>query len=494
VTDAKAYDVIVVGGGAAGCVAAARLAESKSRSVLLLEAGPDRRADMPPELRNGWTIEREPFDWGYESEPHAGRPRPLRRKKLLGGTSWLTRFTPRGSPADYDGWEKLGNPGWSFSDVLPYFIRLETDIDFGSDPWHGRSGPMPSARYLDLEHAAICHAAIQALPAAGFPNVDDHNRPGAVGAGRMPMNTSNGIRVTTADGYLPLGATPPNLTIRADSQVAGVVFDEQSRARGVRLVDGTTVEGGWVVLCAGTYGTPPILMRSGVGPSKHLRDHGIRVLVDLPGVGANLADHPAVLLDFGYAGPGRATPVLHTIATFHSAGRSTRDTPDLMFWLADPTEDDPTFSIEIVLLRPLSRGKVRLRSADPTDPPVIELPKLNEASDVERLGEGYRRALTIANDRAVRELCGGGAPAEPDRLDELIRAEEYSIPHVVGTCAMGPRPEEGGVVDATGRVHGTGGLSVVDASIMPDVPSGFIHFPVIMIAERLSELIGLSAP
>jgi choline dehydrogenase len=486
----QAYDVVVVGGGAAGCVVAARLAESRSRSVLLLEAGPDRRSDIPPELRNGWSIEREPFDWGYQSEPHAGRPRPLRRKKVLGGTSWLTRFTPRGSPADYDGWQVPGNPRWRFDDVLPYFIRLETDVDFGNDPWHGDHGPMPSARYLDLEHTTICEAAVQALSSAGIPNVDDHNRPGAVGAGRMPMNTRNGIRVTTADGYLPFGATPPNLAIRCDCQVAGVVFDGQIRARGVRLVDGTTVEAGWVVLCAGTYGTPPILMRSGLGPSKHLLDLGIPVLVDLPGVGANLADHPAVLLDLGYTGPGRSTPVLHTIATFHSAGRSTREAPDLMFWLADPTEDDPTFGIEIVLLRPLSRGTVRLRSADPADPPSIELPNLSDASDVERLAEGYRRALAVANNRSVRKLRSGGAPAEPDRLDEMIRAEEYSIPHVVGTCAMGPTPEEGSVVDASGRVYGTDRLSIVDASIMPDVPSGFTHFPVIMIAERLSELIG----
>jgi choline dehydrogenase len=484
----ESFEVVVVGGGAAGCVVAARLAESTSRSVVLLEAGPDRRADTPLELRNGWTIEVDPFEWGYESQPHSsGAIRPVRRKKLLGGTSWLTRFTPRGSPADYDGWEALGNPGWSFDDVLPYFIRLEEDTDFGHEPWHGDGGPIPSTRYLDLDYTEVAATALDALAATGFPAVEDHNRPSAVGAGRMPMNTRDGVRVTTADAYLPSGRTPPNLTIRGDSEVASVVF-EGSRAVGVRLVDATMVEADWVVLCAGTYGSPPILMRSGVGPAAHLRELGIPVTADLPGVGANLADHPQVEVDCGYTGVSRSAPILHSIATFHSAGRSTRETPDLMLWFADP-EEDKRFVIEVLLLRPRSRGTVRLRSADPTDPPVIELPNLSDASDSERLVEGYRRALEVANDPQVRRLCSGPAPSEPDDLHKLIRAEVYSIPHVVGTCAMGPRSEDGAVVDASGRVHGTERLSVVDASIMPDVPSGFTHIPTIMIAERLSEQI-----
>jgi choline dehydrogenase len=484
VTCNESFEVVVVGGGAAGCVVAARLSESGSRSVLLLEAGPDRRVDIPRELRNGWTIEPEPFDWGYESEPHAGSVRPVRRKKLLGGTSWLTRFTPRGAPADYDGWEALGNPGWNFDDVLPYFIRLEEDTDFGHEPWHGDRGPIPSTRYLDLDHTAVAAAALDAVAATGFPAVEDHNRPGSVGVGRMPMNTRDGVRITTADAYLPYARTPTNLTIRGASAVGSVVL-EGPRAVGVRLLDGTVIEAGWVVLCAGTYGSPPILMRSGVRPAPHLREVGIPVTIDLPGVGANLADHPEVVIDCGYTGACRSAPVLHSIATFHSAGRPTHETPDLMLWLADP-EEDAGFEIEVVLLRPRSRGIVRLRSADPTDPPIIELPTLSDASDARRLAEGYRRALEVANRPELRRLCSGPAPVEPQDLDELIRAEQYSIPHVVGTCAMGPTPEDGAVVDASGHVYGTERLSVVDASIMPDVPSGFTHVPTIMIAERLS--------
>src|SRR5579859_6387197 len=177
-------EVIVVGGGAAGCVVARRLADA-GRSVLLLEAGPDRRADPPPGFRDGWGLPQE-FDWGYMSEPMpSGEPQRARRIKLLGGTGWLTRFAVRGSPADYDAW----GDSWRFDDVLPYFNRLERDLDFGHEPWHGESGPMPVTRYLDLEHTAPAAAAFEALQASGFPLVEDHNRPGAVGTGRMPFSS-----------------------------------------------------------------------------------------------------------------------------------------------------------------------------------------------------------------------------------------------------------------------------------------------------------------
>ena len=385
----------------------------------------------------------------------------------------------------------MGNAGWRFDEVLPYFIRLESDADFGDRSWHGDRGPMPSARYLDREYTEIGAVCLEALVAAGFPPVEDHNQPGAVGAGRMPMNTRDGIRVTTADAYLPAGATPANLTIRGDSHVASVVF-AGVRAVGVCLADGTVIETGAVVLCAGTYGSPAILMRSGIGPAEHLRSIGVAVHTDLPGVGANLADHPALDFDCGYRGPGRSSPVLHSIATFHSSQAATSGPPDLMFWICDPEAEGVGFDFGVVLLKPKSRGAVRLRSADPGEPPSITLPNLSDPSDADSLAEGYRRALDFANRPEIRRLCTDAPPPEPRgarELRELIRLQTYSIPHVVGTCAMGPRPDDGGVVDASGRVYGTEGLSVVDASIMPDVPSGFTHIPTIMIAERLADQI-----
>jgi choline dehydrogenase-like flavoprotein len=407
----EAFDAVVVGAGAAGCVVAARLAESGSRSVLLLEAGPDLRAEAPDEIRDAWHITRD-FDWGYRSEPNPrGDVQNLWRNKLVGGKSWVTRFAPRGSPADYDEWAALGNAGWSFDDVLPYFRHLEADADFGDTPWHGDSGPMPVRRYS-----------------------------------------------------------------------------------GVRLLDGDVVEASRVVLCAGVFGSPAILMRSGIGPADHLRSVEVPVRVDLPGVGANLADHPAVSIECGYSGATRTDPILHIIATFHSATMDSNSAPDLMLWASDPeapAEGPASFDIDVVLVRPRSRGGVRLRSADPTDAPHVELPAPSDPFDVERLAEGYLRGLEVLSSGTIRRH--GVEPATPaplgDELLEFVRVEGYSLPHVVGTCAMGPRPEDGAVVNPSGQVHGTEALSVVDASIMPDVPSGFTHVPTIMVAERLSEKI-----
>ena len=249
------------------------------------------------------------------------------------------------------------------------------------------------------------------------------------------------------------------------------------------------IEAGWVVLCAGTYGSPPILMRSGIGPAAHLRSHGIPVRVDLPGVGANLADHAGVDIDCGYRGPARTAPLFHLLATFHSSAASSGQAPDLMLWLSDPRGDPPVFEIDAGLLRPRSRGTVRLPSADPAEPPRIDLPGLRDPSDAERLAEAYLRGLNVARRPEIRRLCAEPPAPQPRSaagLRDLIRANSYSFPHVTGTCAMGPRPDDGAVVDTSGRVHGTDRLSVIDASIIPGGPSAFTHIPAVMIAERLS--------
>lgn len=482
---------MVVGGGAAGCVVAARLSGSVAGAVLLLEAGPDLRADPPSELLDGWRLG-SGSDWGLVSELDSrGGCEDLRRGKLLGGTSWVTRFALRGSVADYEEWAGMGNVGWGYEDVLPYFTRLEADAEFGDRPWHGDRGPMPITRYPGVELTEVAAAGLTALEALGFPSVEDHNEPGAVGAGRMPMSSRDGIRVTTAQAYLPFGATPPNLTVRGNAQVADVVL-EASRARGVRLLDGTIIEAGWIVLCAGTYGSPAILMRSGIGPAAGLRPVGIPVAVDLPGVGENLADHAGVDIDCGYESQSRSTPILHLAGTFHSSASSDKQAPDVMLWLSDPrgpVGEPAIFEVDVVLLRPRSRGAVRLRSADPADPPRIELPGLREPADVEALAEGYGRGLEVANHPEVRRLCATAASpqASGKELRELIRTTGYSFPHVVGTCSMGPQPEDGAVVNTIGRVHGTERLSVIDASIIPSGPSAFTHIPTIMLAERLAE-------
>jgi choline dehydrogenase len=251
-------------------------------------------------------------------------------------------------------------------------------------------------------------------------------------------------------------------------------------------------EAGWVALCAGVYGSPPILMRSGVGPAGHLQSMAIPVRVDLPGVGANLTDHPAVDVDCGrYRGRARSQPILHVLGTFRSSSCNAKDAPDLMLWISDPEGEPATFEIAAVLLKPHSRGQVRLRSADPTEAPAITLPGLDDPADVGRLTEGYQRAQSLARSAGVARLTSGPSEALPNNTDARagVMAERYSLPHTTGTCAMGQVPADGAVVNATGDVHGTEGLTVIDASIMPDAISGFPHIPTVMIAERLSEVL-----
>ena len=453
--------------------------------MLLLEAGGEPDANAAPD---GWRLGK-PADWGFTSEPGlSGGSKPLRRGRLLGGTSWLTRFAVRGAAADFDAWAARGNPGWGWVDVLPAFRRLESDVDFGGETWHGSDGPLPIARYPDLPRSDIHRAAIDALRESGFEAVADHNDGRAVGIGPMPMSVRGDRRVTTFGAYLSPGDRPHAVTIRSNAEVDSVLIEGHCSV-GVRLVDGTDIRAGIVILAAGTYGSPMILMRSGIGPAGHLADTGIRAVVDLPGVGANLADHPGVDFETGWRGEGTSGPILHSIGTFRSSRSGSDGPPDLMFWLSDPDTNDPAFYLDPILLKPAARGTVRLRSVDPADPPRITLPDVREPADIERLAEGYRLAVAIANRPEIRGLRSDPAPELPtDRVarDRHIVENAYSIPHVVGTCRMGPSPGDGDVVDHLGRIHGIDGLHVIDASIMPDAPSGFPHVITIMAAEHLA--------
>jgi choline dehydrogenase len=277
------------------------------------------------------------------------------------------------------------------------------------------------------------------------------------------------------------------LEIRADSLAAEVVF-EGPRAAGVRLVDGSTIGAEAVVLAAGVYGSPCLLMRSGIGPAGVLAELGIGVVVDLAGVGSNLCDHPAVSLDLGYRGVQRHGPVLHTLASFASPAAEDAY-PDLGLWSSDPEGDPAEGWLDVLLWRPRGRGHVRLASREPTEPPRIRLPTPTD-EDVVALAHGVRRALDVGATSALQMIRSGPQTVVPDEWEPLgawVRDNVYSLPHTVGTCAMGASPDDGAVVDATGRVYGVNGLYVADASILPGPPTGFPHLITLMMARRITD-------
>lgn len=508
------YDYIVVGCGSAGAALAARLSEEPGRSVLLLEAGPDFATveQTPRDLLDGSAMSMVAHDWGYRAEIFDGRRVLYPRGKVTGGSSAVgATVALRGVPGDFAAWAAAGAPSWGWESVLPYFERLEDDLDF-DDEYHGRGGPFPVRRWRPEELTALQHEFLSTCLAAGYPEVKDHNHPAATGVGPIPSNRRDArTRVSTATAYLGEARTRPNLTIRPQSLVHRIVLDGD-RARGVEVSGsggGTPelVEGGEVVLCAGALGSPALLLRSGIGPAEELRRHGIEQRLELPGVGANLADHPrsGVFMAPRPGAVNAADPFLQTILRTTSEGSERFN--DLQFYPVNHFDlrlfpelqmlggAEVILGVMVVHQKPQSRGSVRLGCADPAAAPVVDLNFLATERDLRVMLDGVRTCWRLVHEGGIKGF-GEELVVLSERimrneamLTQYVRLSLDSGYHPVGTARMGADPDSGAVVDEECRVHRTEGLRVVDASVMPEIVSCNTNLTSIMLGERVADLI-----
>jgi choline dehydrogenase len=523
------FDYIVVGGGSAGCVLANRLSEDGRSTVLLLEAG---GTDHSPVVRvpagEATAIMSDRYNWKYEAEPdntRDGRRDVWPAGKVLGGGSSINGMMyVRGSRYDYDNWASLGNPSWSYDQVLPYFKRMETS-EVGDDAYRGRRGPLRAS--LTRVPSRITQAFIAGGVETGIPRNDDTNGASQEGIGHSEASQKNGWRHSTAQAYLRPARSRSNLCVITKAMVVkvnvtnnvatGVDYVKAGRKHTVRC----RME---IVLSAGAMASPKLLLLSGIGPGDALQNMGIEVKAHAPGVGRNLQEHPGILLfqhvnirtlntevtplriffhglNFLLRGRGPATTSIgHGVAFIRDRADSPAPTLQLAF---SPIAYDftpagvqlyrkPAVMIAVNVCRPNGRGEIRLRSPDPLAPPVIDHKLLADEGDLQKLIYGGRAARKIFGSPAFSEysiderLPGSGIETDAE-WKRYVREAAFPMYHPCGTCRMGP--DDQSVVSEDLRVKGISNLRVVDASIMPVVPSANTNVPTIMVAERASDLI-----
>ena len=508
------YDVVIIGAGAAGCVLAARLSEDPGRSVLLLEAGPDYPDfdQLPLDLKEGnnmWRSAYGPHNWGYTATatPLQAEPVQIPRGRAIGGSTSINgQVLFRGVPEDYDNWAEWGNDEWAFTKVLPYFRKLETDLDFPGDDFHGGSGPIPVRRYQRGEWLPHTTAFYDACVDLGFSQDPDQNHPDSNGIAARPLNNINGVRMSTAITYLNPVRHRLNLTTRGNVTVHRIIF-EGKRAVGVAAESGGeafTVEGDQIVVSSGAIATPQTLMLSGVGPADQLRSFGIPVVQDTPGVGENLRDHPAVFTLFRASGaaPDDLAPSIQVGLRFSLEGSPTRADIQLAPILMNSEHRPASVTIEsadfhfgfsAALQNAVSAGRLRLAATDPHVQPDLNYDYLSDPYDRERMRGAVRLGLRISDHPLFRDIIAERLnPTEADlasdaALDNWLLRNACTQHHSSGTCKMGLATDPMAVVDQYCRVHGLEGLRVVDASVMPDVIRANTNATTIMIAEKVAD-------
>ena len=505
------YDHVIVGGGTAGCIVAARLSEDPERSVLLLEAGPDFPdfEQLPDMLKLGWgTVNLEaraagsPYNWSFTgtATPQQG-PMPVPRGKTLGGSSAINGQTfIRGAAEDYDTWASWGNDDWSYIQCLPYFRKLESDADFHDD-FHGADGPVPVRRFPRESWPALQEAFFQACTDAGYPYSPDVNNPDATGISQRAENNIDGVRISMALAYIAAIRHRLNLTIKPNAQAARIMF-EGNRATGLEVESGGerfVVEGEEIILCAGAVASPQLLILSGLGPAGQLEALGIPVAVDLPGVGQNMRDHPNVSVRFRVKDDVPEDPnAMRALRLRYTATGS--ETPhDMILSPASLNtvvrDNNPAHAINCGLYLAAGQGELWLTSADPNAPPSMDYHYLEDPWDVERLREAVRLCLRLLEGDSyspyIEEIIAP-TPADletDEALDGWLRRNISTSYHISGTCKMGPDTDPMAVVDQQLRVRGVSNLRIADASVMPDVVRANTNVTTMMIAERVADFI-----
>ncbi|HIM47692.1 MAG: mycofactocin system GMC family oxidoreductase MftG [Acidobacteria bacterium] len=510
------YDYIVLGAGSAGSIVATRLSEDSNRSVLLLEAGPDYPdfEKLPDEVKFGYATATDimvsDHNWQFEGKAtETAPPMLVPRGKVTGGSSAINgQVFLRGVPEDYDSWAAKGNDQWSFQNVMQYLRMVESDTDFGGGDFHNSDGPIIVHRFKPETMLSEQTAFYNACRAAGIPDSPDHNAPDASGVGPCPVNNPNGIRWSTALGYLDMARHRLNLTIKANCTVHRILFDGK-RAIGVEVESGGetfTAEAEEIILSSGAIGSPQILMLSGVGPAGQLQALGIPVVHDLPGVGQNMRDHPMVYVTFRTK---KDHPMDGFAPRVQMALRYTAPDSDLRNDIQVLMQSFATGKVNLggdrmeplgirmlaILNLAVGSGELRLTSADPSVQPFLDYRYFEDEFDRRRMREAIRLCVKLGQDEGFKDIVEDRIEptdaelASDDALDVFMRREVTTGQHISCTCKMGPSDDPMSVVDQYGKVHGLQNLRVVDASIMPDCVRANTNVTTMMIGEHIADFI-----